>query len=197
MVACSSSNRATGDPGIGCFSLFETLLTWVKLELPFPPFYCGVLSILCAMAIQIHPNGWAFIRCFYLLCQLLGFEAMPRCFFTSFILQIVMHRGIICSPSPAFGAKNLLVAFELSYKKKTYQNRFFKLKPKGLVATHFFDSSSITRFPLKWSPFTLPSPRLTINDFSIEERGHVDVFDKLSSDINTQNLECIRCTEII
>ena len=56
LVACSPSDRVTGDPGPSCFFLYETILTRVKLELPFPQFYCGILSILRVAPIHIHPN---------------------------------------------------------------------------------------------------------------------------------------------
>ena len=62
---------------------------------------------------------------------------------------------------------------------------------------HFFYSSGITHFPFKWLPFIVPSPRVTVNDFFIEERCHVDVLDKLPSNINTLSLEGIRCIELI
>ena len=68
LLACSFSDRVTKDPSVGYFFLFKTLLTRVKLELPFPPFYCMVLSVFHAMPIQIHLNGWASIRCFHFMC---------------------------------------------------------------------------------------------------------------------------------
>ena len=93
--------------------------------------------------------------------------------------------------------KRLLAAFESSYKKRTYQDKFFKLKPGVSVTEHFFNPSGAVRFPFRWSSFVTPSPRVAPNNFSIEEKGHVDVFEKLLSDIITLELQRIRCIKLI
>ena len=90
-----------------------------------------------------------------------------------------------------------MVAFESSYKKRTYQDRLFKLKLGSSATKHFFDPTGVMQFLFKWSSFFIPSPRVIPSDFSTKEKGHVDVLEKLSSDINTLNLQGIGCTELI
>lgn len=57
LVAYDPSIWVTGDSGEGCFFMYQTLFTQMKLELPFPFFYCGVLLVLQMAPVQIHLNG--------------------------------------------------------------------------------------------------------------------------------------------
>ena len=93
--------------------------------------------------------------------------------------------------------KRLLGAFESSYKRKTYQDRIFKLKPKTSMIPNFYHSSDMARFPFKWSNIIVPSPRIVINDFSIKEKDSVETIKKLSLNITTLKWEGIGCTDLI
>ena len=93
--------------------------------------------------------------------------------------------------------RRLLGAFESSYKKRTYQDWFFKLRPGGSATQYFYDSSSVTWFPFRWSSFVTPSLQIVLSDFSVENRGHINVLEKLPLDIITLKLEGIGCTNLV
>ena len=62
---------------------------------------------------------------------------------------------------------------------------------------YFYHSSSVVRFPFKWSSIIAPSPRVVISDFSVEEKDSVETLEKLTSDIITLKWEGIECTNFI
>ena len=177
--------------------MFETLFTRIKLDFPFQRFYCGILFVLRVAPIRIHPNGWAFIQCFHLFYQLLGLEATPRVFFYFYRISNSRVSGDNLISFAGVRGKRLLGAFESSYKMKTYQDQVFKLKPKASMIPYFYHSSGIARFPFKWSNIVAPSPRVVINDFSLEEKDSVETLERLSSDIITLKWEGIGCTDLI
>lgn len=51
------------------FYVYEYLFTDLGIKLPFCPFVCSVLRDINASPCQLHPNAWAFIRCFEILCD--------------------------------------------------------------------------------------------------------------------------------
>lgn len=51
------------------FYVYEYLLTKLGIKFPISPFYCFVLTSINAAPIQLHPNAWAFMRCFEILCD--------------------------------------------------------------------------------------------------------------------------------
>ena len=81
--------------------------------------------------------------------------------------------------------KRLLGAFKSSYKRKTYQDRFFKLKPPGSTIQYFYSSLSVAQFSFKGSFIVAQSSHVVINDFSVEEKNNIEVLERLSSDIIT------------
>ena len=93
--------------------------------------------------------------------------------------------------------KRRLWAFESSYKKKTYQEWFFKLKPGGSATQYFYHSPGVAQFPFRWPSIVTLSPRVVINDVSDEEKSHVEILERLSSDIITLKWEGIGCIDLI
>ena len=79
--------------------------------------------------------------------------------------------------------RKLLAALESSYKKRSYQDQFFKLRPDGSATPHFFDPLVVARFPFMWSSFITPSPQVVLRDFSSKEKSHVDILKNLSSNL--------------
>ena len=62
---------------------------------------------------------------------------------------------------------------------------------------YFYHSSSVVRFPFKWSSIIVPSPRVVITNFSVEEKDSIETLEKLPSDIITLKWEGIECTNFI
>ena len=54
-----------------CF-VYTTLFKKVKLKFPFTRFERELLTELNIAAAQLHPNSWAFVRAFQVMCDHLG-----------------------------------------------------------------------------------------------------------------------------
>jgi len=57
-----------------CF-IYTTLFKKVKLRFPFTRFKRELLTELNIAAAQLHPNSWAFVRAFQIMCAHLGLSA--------------------------------------------------------------------------------------------------------------------------
>ena len=63
-------NRSNG--GKPFFFLYRTVFKRVGLRLPFTAFERELLTEINTAPAQLHPNSWAFIRAFEILCGYLG-----------------------------------------------------------------------------------------------------------------------------
>ncbi|RDX75136.1 hypothetical protein CR513_45023, partial [Mucuna pruriens] len=71
------------------FYLYETLFSKLGIQLPFTDFEQAALQALNVAPTQLHPNSWAFLRAFELLCEDMGWEPSLNVFFWFFLLQQV------------------------------------------------------------------------------------------------------------
>ena len=68
---CTDDKGNNGE--LFCF-IYTTLFKKVKLRLPFTRFERELLTEL-NIAAQLHPNSWAFVRAFQIMCAHLGLPA--------------------------------------------------------------------------------------------------------------------------
>ncbi|RDY13061.1 hypothetical protein CR513_02070, partial [Mucuna pruriens] len=92
------------------------------MKLPFMHFEWSVLHVLNVAPTQLHPNGWAFIRAFELLCEDIG-------------------------RAPSLG-----VFFWFFSVRQTKKNRFFQVAPSDVGPNLLMDSFGELFFPLYWTP---------------------------------------------
>ena len=59
--------------GESFFFLYATIFKRIKLRLPLTGFERALLTEINMALAQLHPNGWAFVRAFTILCNHLGF----------------------------------------------------------------------------------------------------------------------------
>jgi len=62
------------------FFMYAKVFKDSRLQLPFEEFNMGVLRALNVAPTQLHPNNWAYIRRFQMLCLGLGLTATPALF---------------------------------------------------------------------------------------------------------------------
>jgi hypothetical protein len=55
-----------------CFYMYASVVENLNLWLPFTEFELGLLNALNVAPTHIHPNGWAFVKAFELVCLGLG-----------------------------------------------------------------------------------------------------------------------------
>jgi len=54
------------------FFMYQTVFKHVGVRLPFTPFEREILTEINTAPAQLHPNSWAFVRAFQILCGYLG-----------------------------------------------------------------------------------------------------------------------------
>ena len=106
MVACREgepvcSDEASDPNSPFCF-VYSTLLRRLGFRLPFTPFERTLLTELNVAPAQLHPNSWAFVRAFAILCCSLSltssvdvflyiFEAKVMAFLWALLCVLVMN----------------------------------------------------------------------------------------------------------
>jgi len=66
---CADERANNGEP---FFFLYATVFKWVKLCLPLTGFERALLTEINVAPAQLHPNNWAFLRVFGILCNHFG-----------------------------------------------------------------------------------------------------------------------------
>src|ERR1044072_1814393 len=61
--------------------VYTYLFQVIGVKLPFSLFICQVLNVTDATPSQLHPNSWAYLRCFEIVAEYFRFGATARLFF--------------------------------------------------------------------------------------------------------------------
>jgi len=132
-----------GRPGTSppFFYMYSCLFSDLHVSLPFDSFTMDILQTLNVASTQLHPNTWASIQAFRLLCDVLRFHPSHSSFvsyYTSHPANHVLWHSLIGRSGYV-----LFNSFATSYKK--FKERFVKVCIRPEATAYFFDRS---RFPL-------------------------------------------------
>lgn len=134
------------------------------LTLPFLYFQCFVLSTLNVAPTQLHPNSWAFIRAFEVLCNICPTTSK---FFHFYALRLGKQARWVF----LHGRLNnrLFSLFTSSYKH--FKTSFFKVSSSPDVLSFFLNQQGETKFLLYWtrSPCRIFDPYHRLSTFEKEE----------------------------
>ena len=131
--------RATG--GSPFFFVYQMVFKRVGLRLPFTPFERELLTEINTAPAQLHPNSWAFVKGFQILCGLLGIPLSVDIFLHFFEVK-KQGKSLWMSFFGVVG-RIILTLFQNSFKG--WKGKFFKVR-----ATKF-DPTALEGFPLYWS----------------------------------------------
>ncbi|RDX98124.1 hypothetical protein CR513_18970, partial [Mucuna pruriens] len=158
-----SVSTALPTEGKPCFYLYDTLNSKLGIRLPFTHFERVVLQALNVAPTQLHPNGWAYVRAFELLCEDLGKAPTLGVFFWFYIVKKVDKVGwtSLCSRPK----RKLFEPFLASYKK--FKTRFFKVTPGDSGPNLLVDRAGRPFFPLSWTH--QPAVSISVNLKDLED----------------------------
>ncbi|RDX79824.1 hypothetical protein CR513_39708, partial [Mucuna pruriens] len=115
---------------------------------------------------SLHPNGWAFVRAFELLCEDLGKAPSLGVFFWFYGVKKTEKVGwlSICSRPK----RKLFIPFLQSYKK--FKTQFFRVTPGDVGPNLLVDNDGRTFFPLHWTRQPAVSISVSLDDLESWER---------------------------
>ena len=131
-------NRSNG--GKPFFFLYQTVFKRTGLRLPFTSFERELLTEINIAPAQVHPNSWAFIRAFEILCGYLGILPSVDVFLHFFEVK-KQGKSLWVSFSGVAG-RILLTLFQNSYNG--WKGKFFR------VCCAKRDPTALDGFPLYW-----------------------------------------------
>ncbi|RDX92962.1 hypothetical protein CR513_24842, partial [Mucuna pruriens] len=140
----STTSLAEGKP---YFYLYNTLHSKLGVKLPFTHFERAILQALNVAPTQLHPNSWAFVRAFELLCEDLGKAPTLGVFFWFFTVKKTNKVGWTSLSSRP--RRKLFKPFLESYK--SFKTCFFKVAPSDSGPNLLLDRTGRPFFPLSWT----------------------------------------------
>jgi len=135
-------NDESGDPsGPFCF-VYDTCFMKLVLRLPFDLFEKEVLTEMNVCPTQLRPNSWAFLRIFFILCDILDIVPTLNVFFYFFELKTSYRK--LWATLNSFSGRRLFTLFKSSYKN--FKGHFIKICPSSK------DPTMLEGFPLYRAP---------------------------------------------
>jgi hypothetical protein len=125
------------------FYMYASVIYNLNLWLPFTEFEMSSLSALNVAPSQLHPNSWAFVKAFELLC--LGLDLEPRLgvfFYFYHIKSLFSEKQVSISSQPNKGLFTLY-----SFNFKNYKDTFFRVRCSPQLPDLMFDAGGNPLFP--------------------------------------------------
>jgi hypothetical protein len=119
----------------------------LNLSLPFTNFELMLLNALNVAPTQLHPNGWAFVRAFELVC--LGRDLEPRLgVFSHFyhVKSLFVGKPVSISSQPNMGLFTLYAS-----NFKNYKDTFLRVRGGPRLSDLMFNSEGHRLFPFYWT----------------------------------------------
>ena len=182
MVACRKGEPVCSDEAFDpedpfCF-IYSTIFQRLELRLPFTPFERTLLTEVNVAPAELHPNSWAFMRAFAILCCNLGLTPSVDTFLYFFEVKDLGKKLWVNFNGVA--GRVLLTLFQQSYKG--FKKNFFK------VRNNRRDPSLLDGFPLYWTEKPNLQRAQSLEDLSPQKRGVCELLSGLSASLNTLEL---------
>ena len=123
------------------FFLYQAVFKRIGLRLPFTTFERELLTEVNVAPAQLHPNGWAFVRAFQILCRHLSIPPSVDVFLHFF--EVKKQGKSLWVSFSGVASRILLTLFQNSFKG--WKGNFFRV----CCAKH--DPAALDGFPLYWT----------------------------------------------
>ena len=165
------------------FYFYECLFTDLHIRFPLSEFQMGVLRFLNIAPTQLHPNGWAYMQAFSILCRYLSLIPSPKTFLYYYSSRpgkkpswlSLISKTKVCFLSP----------FTSSYKN--FKGGFFKILIEETGRKYFFDGD-IPKFPFYWTRAPVRFNSSSYHSMTTEEKHGIVVLGHFSHKIPTRAL---------
>lgn len=175
--------RTMEDGGV-CTYVYAVWFRELHLRLPFDSFEMEVLRELNVAPTQLHPNSWASLQAFRVVCFCLRIPLSAKVFLYHYMTRPTTPVGwvsLIGRPQLSF-----IAPFKSSYKN--FQRDFFKFCPGPAGRHHFFDDRGFPLFPFYWTSTPKRIQGVPVDCLTEEERGYVEVLQQLPKGLLARDL---------
>jgi hypothetical protein len=129
------------------FYMYSKVMENLNLSLPFTDFEIEMLNALNVAPTQLHPNGWAFVRAFELVCLGLDLEPRVGVFFHFYhVKSLTAGKPVSISSQPNMGLFTLYAS-----NFKNYKDTFLRIRCGPRLHHLMFDSEGNHLFPFCWT----------------------------------------------
>jgi len=160
------------------FLFYQTVFKCIRQHLPFNSFERELLTEINVAPVQLHPNSWAFIRAFSILCNYFG-HAPSIDVFLHFFEAKNPGKNLWVSFSRVTG-RVILTLFQESYKG--FKGKFFR------VCFSKHDRTVLDGFPLYWVKKLTLKKAKTLDELSSADRELCQVLASLGTVFSTVEL---------
>ena len=166
------------------FFMYNTLFVDLRVTLPFDEFTTEVLRFLNLAPTQLHPNSWACLQAYRMVCQL--FDLTPRAevflfYYNTYPANPVSWVSLVSRPGCVRFA-----AFTTSYKN--FKERYFKVFVEPDGREHFYLAEGGTKFPFHWTQNPTTLNMNTRTAVSAMGKAEMAVFDQLPHKLPTREI---------
>ncbi|KEH16385.1 hypothetical protein MTR_0202s0040 [Medicago truncatula] len=130
------------------FHMYGAVLEEFGVKIPFTLFEMDVLRLLNVAPTQIHPNSWAFIRGFEILCEALDMIPSAGVFFHFYGTKGVDKGSWV--PISAHPGKQLFPAFASNFKRD-WKKSFLRVEASKNSSVSVASVAGEVKFPLGWT----------------------------------------------
>jgi hypothetical protein len=129
------------------FYMYASVINNLNLWLPFTSFEFAVLQALNVAPSQLHPNSWAFVKAYELVCLGLGLEPRLGVFFHFYYIKsLLVGKLVSLSSQPNRGLFTLYAS-----NFKNFRNTFFRVRCGPQLPDLMFDKDEVSLFPFYWT----------------------------------------------
>ena len=175
---CVDDRPRSGTP---FFFMYQTVFKRVGVRLPFTPFERELLTEINTAPAQLHPNSWAFVRAFQILCGYLG--VLPSLDVFLHFFEVKKQGKSLWVSFSGIAGRILLSLFQNSYKG--WKGKFFR------VCCAKQDPTALDGFPLYWTEHPKLLKPKALDELSSADRGVCKVLAGLGIVFDT--LKLIAC----
>jgi len=173
-VCCDESSDLEG---LCCF-IYSTIFRKTPSTPPFPSFERALLTKIKIALAQLHPNSWAFVRAFSILCH--HFGHLPSVDVFLYFFEAKNPGRKLWMSLNGVVVRVLMTLFQQSYKG--FKGKFFKIQSNAN------DPSLLDGIPLYWTQkHKFKRPRC-LEDLPSREREVCDFLSNLQAVFSTAKL---------
>lgn len=148
--------------------VYNTFCSDLHVTLPFDEFTMGILQILNVASTQLHPNSWATLQPFRIICDIFKILPMLQSFLFYYNSRPSTPMSWLSLSSPSRSIR--FAPYTTSYKN--FKEKYFKIFVELDGRPYFYDTDGRTKFHFHWTqtPTRIVSwlrPSLTTRDREI------------------------------